>query len=101
MIEAHEKAHRVLTAPREVGSPEDALAELAEEFATYRSHLPQLLPEHAGRFVLVKCAGIFGTFPDRSTALREGYSRFGVVVPFLVRQIADAEPVVYLPNVVP
>jgi len=50
---------------------------------------------------LIKGAEILGTFPDRSSALREGYSRFGVVAPFLVRQIADPEPVVYLPNVVP
>ena len=39
-------------------------------------------------------------FRDRSEALREGYRRFGVV-PFLVRQIAASEPVVYLPNVAP
>jgi hypothetical protein len=32
--------------------------------------------------------------------LKEGYRRFGIV-PFLVRQIAASEPVVYLPNVVP
>jgi hypothetical protein len=56
--------------------------------------------EDAGRFVLIKGADILGTFPDRSAALREGYRLFGVV-PFLVRQIADPEPVVYLPNVVP
>ena len=81
-------------------SGEVALAALAEEIATYRDRLPQLLREQAGRFVLIKGASILGTFPDRSTALREGYRRFGVV-PFLVRQIADPEPVVYLPNVVP
>jgi hypothetical protein len=82
-------------------SPEAALAAIAEEIATYRNQLPQLLREQAGRFVLIKGADILGTFPDRSAALREGYSRFGVVVPFLVRQISDPEPVVYLPNVVP
>ena len=81
-------------------SPENALAAIAEEIATYRNHLPQLLREQAERFVLVKGADILGIFPDRSAALREGYRRFGVV-PFLVRQIADPEPVVYLPNVVP
>jgi hypothetical protein len=56
--------------------------------------------EDAGRFVLIKGADILGTFPDQSAALREGYHLFGVVR-FLVRQIADPEPVVYLPNVVP
>jgi len=81
-------------------SGEAAVAAMAEEIATYRAHLPQLLREQAGKFVLIKGADILGTFPDRSTALREGYRRFGVV-PFLVRQIVDPEPVVYLPNVVP
>jgi hypothetical protein len=47
-----------------------------------------------------KGADILGTFPDRSAALREGYRRLGIV-PFLVRQIADPEPVVDLANVVP
>ena len=101
MIEAQERAHRVLTDPGEEDrSPEVALAAIAEEIAAYRNHLPQLLREQAGRFVLIKGADILGTFSDRSAALREGYARFGVV-PFLVRQIADPEPVVYLPNVVP
>jgi hypothetical protein len=45
--------------------------------------------------VLVKGADILGIFPDRSAAMREGYRRLGVAVPFLVRQIADPEPVVY------
>jgi hypothetical protein len=51
--------------------------------------------------VLIKGADILGIVPDRSAELREGYRRFGAVVPFLVRQIADPEPMVYLPNVVP
>jgi hypothetical protein len=80
---------------------EVALAAIAEEIATYRNHLPQLLREQAGRFVLIKGADILGIFPDRSAAMREGYRRLGVAVPVLVRQIADPEPVVYLPNVVP
>jgi hypothetical protein len=58
------------------------------------------LREQAGRFVIIKGADILGTFPDRSAALREGYRRLGIV-PFLVRQIADPEPVVDLANVLP
>ena len=68
---------------------------LAEEIATYGHHFPQLLCEEAGRFVPITCADILGTFSDRPAALREGYRRFRVV-PFLVRQIADPEPLVYL-----
>ena len=61
---------------------------MAEEIASYHYHLPQLLVEQAGRFVLIRVRRRLGTFPDRSAALREGYRRSGVV-PFLVRQIAD------------
>jgi hypothetical protein len=101
MIEAQERAHPVLTVPVEEDcSPAVALAALADEIATYQNHLPQLLREQADRFVLIKGADVLGTFPDRLSALREGYRQFGIV-PFLVRQIADPEPVVYLPNAVP
>ncbi len=77
-----------------------ALAAMAEKIATCRNHLPQLLREQTGRFVLIRGANVLGTFAERSAALREGYRRLGVV-PFLVRQIGDPEPVVYIPNVVP
>jgi hypothetical protein len=101
MIEAQERAQRVLTGSGEEGrSAEVGLAAIAEEIATYREHLPKLVCEHPGRFVLIKGTDILGTFSERSVALQEGYRRFGAV-PFLVRQIADPEPVVYLPNVVP
>jgi hypothetical protein len=101
LIEAQERAHRVLPTPGEEDrSPQDALAALAEEIATYCNSLPTLLREQPGQFVLIKGTEIVGTFPDRSAALRAGYRRFGIV-PFLVRQIAEPEPVVYLPNVVP
>jgi len=79
---------------------EEPLAPLAGAMATYRERLPELLPEHEGRFVLIRDSAIVGVFPDRSAALREGYRRFGIVS-FLVRQIAASEPVVYLPYVVP
>jgi hypothetical protein len=79
---------------------QDALAALAEERATYFDRLPELVREHEGRFVLIKGQNVAGVFCDHSAALREGYRRFGIV-PFLVRQVAATEPVVYLPNVVP
>jgi hypothetical protein len=102
VIEAQERAHQALNLPGEEDrSAEVALAAIAEEITTYRNHLPHLVREQAGRFVLIKGADILGIFPDRSAALREGYRRFGAVAPFLVRQIADPEPVVYLSNVVP
>jgi hypothetical protein len=102
VIETQEgRVHQQTAAPSEgKDEAEDALAELAEERATYRDRLPELVREHEGRFVLIKGQNLVGVFSDRSAALQEGYRRFGIV-PFLVRQVAASEPVVYLPNVVP
>jgi hypothetical protein len=101
MTEARERARPVPTvAAGEECSPESDLSVMTQGIETFRNHLPELLRENAGRFVLIKGVDILGTFLDRSAALREGYRRVGVV-PFLVRQVADPEPVVYLPNVVP
>jgi hypothetical protein len=97
MIEAREQARQLSPAPSET---EVALAALAQEIATYRNRLPELLLRQEGQYVLIKGSDVAGVFRDRSEALREGYQRFGVV-PFLVRQIVASEPVVYLPNVVP
>jgi len=73
---------------------------LAEEIATYRRCLPELLRQHEGQFVLIKGNVVAGFFADESSALREGYRRFGIVS-FLVRRITASESVIYLPNVVP
>jgi hypothetical protein len=100
MIETQGRAHRVSAA---VAQPDDtadvSVAAVAQEIATYRSRLPELLRDHEGQFVLIKGTDIVGFFPDFSAALREGYRRFGVV-PLLVQQIVASEPAVYLPNVV-
>jgi hypothetical protein len=100
MPEAKSELETETTSPVAASEGEVALAELTEETATYRARLPELLRGQEGQYVLIKGTTIAGVFPDRSAALREGYRRFGIV-PFLVRQIAASEPVVYLPNVVP
>jgi len=76
------------------------LAALTKETMAYRAQLPRLLRKHRGQFVLIKGDEIAGIFPDRSRALDEGYRLFGIVS-FLVREITDSEPVVYLPNITP
>jgi hypothetical protein len=72
---------------------------IAEEFATYRAHLSEMVAEHDGEFVLIKRDEIVGFFPDVSSAFREGRRRFGIV-PMLVKRITVNEPVIYIPNVV-
>jgi hypothetical protein len=71
----------------------DPLARIAEEIATYRARLPEMLKEHEGEFVLIKGSEIVGFFADDSAAIREGRRRFGVV-DMLVKQIAAQERVV-------
>ncbi len=80
------------------GSGEDPVAEIAQEIATYRSRLPELLA-HEGEFVLIKGDQVIGFFGEASAAIREGRRRFGLV-PILVKRITAIEPVVYIPNVV-
>jgi hypothetical protein len=76
------------------------LADLAGDLATYRAHLSEMAKEHEGQYVLIRGGEIIGFFPDRSTAIREGYRRFGIV-PFLVKEVTATERVIYLPNVMP
>jgi hypothetical protein len=44
--------------------------------------------EHEDEFVLIKGNEIVGVFPDDSSAIREGYRRFGRD-PFLVKEVTD------------
>ena len=99
-IETQARGHVLpLPSDRMEGRSTSALDVLAEELATYRAHLPELLREHRGDFMLDKGTEIIGFFPDDSAAIREGYRRFGGA-PFLVKEVAFPERVVDLPNVV-
>jgi hypothetical protein len=72
---------------------------IAEEIATYRARLPEMVREHEGEIVLIKGTDVVGFFPDDSSAEWEGYRRFGIA-PFLVKRVVANERVVYIPNVV-
>jgi hypothetical protein len=72
---------------------------IAEEIATYRARLSEMVEGHDGEFVLIKGNEIVGFFPDESSAFREGRRRFGIV-PMLVKRITATERVIYIPNVV-
>lgn len=80
-----------------VGERRDPLAHIAQEIATYKSRLPELLA-HEGKYVLIKGDQVIGFFDDSQAARREGRRRFGLV-PLLVKKIAAIEPVIYIPNV--
>ncbi len=96
-IEAGSSASSFSSAPK--GRTDDASTALGQEMATYRDHLPEMLREHDGEFVLIKGREIVGFFRDDSAAIREGRRRFGIV-DILVKEVSATERVVYLPNVV-
>lgn len=68
---------------------------LAEELDTYFREKPKLLVEARGKFVLIKGRSVIGIFDTFQHAVEEGINRFDVV-PMLVRQILDVEPILHL-----
>jgi hypothetical protein len=82
------------------GPPRWGLEAPAGDIATYRAQLSEMAKEHEGQYVLIREGEIIGFFPDSSSAVREGYRRFGIV-PFLAKEVTATERVYYIPNVVP
>jgi hypothetical protein len=74
-------------------------ASLRREQAVYQAHLRRWLRGHEGEHVLVKGDEVVGFFATRDEALAAGYARFGVV-PLFVKQVAAAEPIHHIPNVI-
>jgi hypothetical protein len=73
---------------------------LEREMAVYREKLGDLLTD-AGKYVVIKGEEILpGGFDDYESALEAGYERFGPS-PFLVKQIAPAEPILYFTRDLP
>jgi hypothetical protein len=77
--------------------PRKASLLLEAELGVFEAHLPGWV-EREGQHVLIKGEEIVGFFPTREEALVDGYTRFGIV-PFLVKQIAQNEPVYTLAQV--
>jgi len=63
---------------------------LEKELETYKSKLPELSADE-GKFVLIKDAEVIGTFGSYEDAIKDGYEKFGVKTPFLVKQIKTIE----------
>jgi hypothetical protein len=69
---------------------ETATMELEWEDATYRKHLPELLQEDRGRFVVIKgdvIAGVYDTYRD---ADQIGHEKFGLAQ-FMIRKIVSPD----------
>lgn len=63
---------------------------LEKEMATYKSKLPEL-KDKAGKFVLIHGDELVDTFTSYEDAMKEGYTKFGLDTPFLVKQIMAME----------
>jgi hypothetical protein len=65
---------------------------LERELATYERHKAELLAQE-GRFVLIQADDVVGVYDTYNDALEEGYKRFGLDHPFLIKQVRDVEEV--------
>ena len=66
---------------------------LQTEAAYFDAHLLGWLPDHSGKFALIKSDGLIAMFDSREDALRTGYERFKEQT-FLVKRVLPVqEPV--------
>jgi hypothetical protein len=68
---------------------------LEKELQTYKNKLPELKAQE-GKFVLVHGDTIVDTFTSYEDAMKEGYVKFGLDKPFLVKQIRALEQVQFI-----
>ena len=68
---------------------------LEKELETYKTKLPEL-KEHEGKFVLIHGDEIVDKFSSYEDAIKEGYKKFGLNDPFLVKQIHSLEQVQFI-----
>ena len=76
-----------------VSNTETATMELEWELATITRKLPELLPQHRGKFALVKGDEVVEIYDTFSDALKLGCRLYGIA-PFMIHEIGrDEEPV--------
>ncbi len=61
---------------------------LEEEMRTYEAKRAEL-HQHEGKFVLIRGAEVVDLFSAYEDAIKDGYRRFGVDTPFLVKQVCS------------
>jgi hypothetical protein len=65
---------------------------LEREYATYWAKLPELLANHAGRYVLIHGDDVIGVWDTKEQALNEGLERW-LFEPYLIEHIvAEKKP---------
>jgi len=73
---------------------------LEQELETYAVNIDSLLASSEGKFVLVHCDKLLGTFDSQVDAITWGYRELGNV-PFLVKQVLKVEvPLNFVSNLI-
>jgi hypothetical protein len=72
---------------------------LEKELETYKLKLHELKGKE-GKFVLIHGDEIVDTFTSYEDAMKEGYGKFGVNNPFLVKQIQVMEQVQFISRLI-
>ncbi len=68
---------------------------LEKEMTVYKQKLPELQGQE-GKFVLIHGDEFVDTFSSYEDAMKEGYAKYGVNDPFLVKQIQAIEQVQFI-----
>lgn len=72
---------------------------LEKEIETYKSKLSELKAQE-GKYVLIQADKVIDTFTSYEDAMKEGYTKFGVSTPFLVKQIQAIEQAHFISRLV-
>jgi hypothetical protein len=65
---------------------------LERELATYKNKLAELA-QHEGKYVVIHGDDVVDVYTSYEDAMKEGYTKFGVNDPFLVKQVHSIEQV--------
>ena len=72
---------------------------LEKELETYNAKLAEL-KDQEGKYVLIQGDQIVDTYTSYEDAMKEGYTKFGLSKPFLVKQIRSIEQVQFISRLV-
>ncbi len=72
---------------------------LEKELEIYKSKLPELKAQE-GKYVLIQGDKVVDTFSSYEDAMKDGYTKFGLGTPFLVKQIRSMEQVQFISRLV-
>jgi hypothetical protein len=85
----------VLSQPKMGAGSEGGSMALEKELETYKAKLPEL-KGHEGKFALIHGEELVDTYSSYEDAMKEGYSKYGVKDPFLVKQIQAIEQIHFI-----